>query len=269
MTTPDPIAPELSVPPDLILTSAQRALLHEVASRNDRDHGADFLGMVLSGSVARGMATERSDLDVYVVHAQETGRSTTRSPAVDEIPTTLPDLEHVSPFASEGWWYRWSFAYAVTLLDRTGGRIEPVVARLAAVDADEQRQILLDHDRLDGWVNYAYRSLKSDRDGRRREARLDAVESIPWLLDVVFTLEGRVRPYHKYLPWELREHPLPHWPGEDLLRLLDATMDGDPAALRETYARVRERCLAHDAASGSTVLQDVVDDWGVELEIFG
>jgi len=36
---------------------------------------------------------------------------------------------------------------------------------------------------------------------------------VPWLLDVVFTLAGRVRPFNKYLPWELAEHPLdvPEW----------------------------------------------------------
>lgn len=260
---------QLSFPPELALTSAQRALLVEVADRNHRDHGDDFVGMVLSGSVARGMATERSDLDVYVVLASDTDRRTTRSPDVDEVPTTVAELEDVSPFGSEGWWYRWSFAYAVTLFDRTGGRIPEAVARRAAVDADEQRQILIEHDRLDGWLNYAYRSLKSDRDGRRREARLDAVESLPWLLDVIFTLEGRVRPYQKYLPWELREHPLPHWPGDDLLRLIDATIEGDPGAVRETYAFVRARCLAHDEERGDHELQELIDDWGVELEIFG
>ena len=57
-------------------------------------------------------------------------------------------------------------------------------------------------------MNFAYRALKSHRDGRPLEARLDAAESLAWLLHVVFTLAGRLRPYNKYLPWELREHPL-------------------------------------------------------------
>jgi hypothetical protein len=39
--------------------------------------------------------------------------------------------------------------------------------------------VLVDHDRLDGWINYAYRSLKADRDDRRLERRLDAAESTP------------------------------------------------------------------------------------------
>ncbi|WP_341230440.1 hypothetical protein, partial [Nocardioides salarius] len=65
---------------------------------------------------------------------------------------------------------------------------------------------------------------------------------MPWLLDVVFSLAGRVRPYHKYLPWELRAHPLPGWDGERLLELVVATLDGDPAAIRETFGEVVARC---------------------------
>lgn len=53
------------------LGAAQRRLIVELAERNDADHGDAFLGLVLSGSAGRGMATERSDLDVYVVLADE------------------------------------------------------------------------------------------------------------------------------------------------------------------------------------------------------
>ena len=89
-------------------------------------------------------------------------------------------------------------------------------------------------------MNFACRSLKSHRDGRPLESRLDAVESLPWLMDVVFTLAGRVRPYNKYLPWELREHPLavPEWSAETFLPEVERTLTGDPAALRRTFAVV-------------------------------
>ncbi len=60
---------ELTLPPGL--SPERRDVLLDVASRNDREHGADFLGMVLSGSAGRGMATATSDLDVYVVLTDE------------------------------------------------------------------------------------------------------------------------------------------------------------------------------------------------------
>ena len=52
----------------------------------------------------------------------------------------------------------------------------------ATLTVDEQRHVLTAGDRLDGWINFAYRALKSDRDGRPLETRLDAAESVPWLI---------------------------------------------------------------------------------------
>lgn len=107
----------LTLPGDLSVE--RRLLLDDLARRNDTDHGPDLLGLVLSGSAGRGLATERSDLDVYVVltDAGMPDRKTTRSREVDEIPVSFSDLERVPPFGSEGWWYRWSFAWAPVLLD--------------------------------------------------------------------------------------------------------------------------------------------------------
>jgi len=216
------------------LSEEHRHLLGELASSNDLDQGDAFLGLILSGSAGRGLTTERSDLDVYVVLTDDAAaaRRTIRSTDVDELPIALSALESVPPFGDGGWWFRWSFAWAPVLFDRTGGRIQAAAQQQATLTTTEQSAVLIDHDRLDGWINYAYRALKSDRDGRPRERRLDAAESMPWLLDVVFTLAGRVRPYHHYLPWELREHPLPDWPETTLLDLIDLILDGDPSAIR-------------------------------------
>ncbi len=252
------------------LTPEQRELVVGLAERNDADHGEGLLGLVLSGSAARGMATERSDLDIYVVLTDEAARerTTTRAAAVDEIPIALSELEHVPPFGSEGWWFRWSFAWAPTLLDRTGGQISEAAQRQATLSEDEADAVLITHDRLDGWINYAYRALKSDRDDRPLERRLDAAESVPWLLDVIFALAGRVRPYHKYLPWELRTHPLRDWPAAVLLPLLERTLDGDATAIRETFTRVQACCASIDTAQGRDRTRAMIADWGEELEVF-
>jgi hypothetical protein len=246
------------------LTGEHRLLITDLADRNEAEHGDGLLGLVLSGSAGRGVATAWSDLDVCVVLSEEAAqqRSATRSPTVDELPVTLTELEQVPVFASRGWWFRWSYAWAPTLLDRTAGRIPAALRAQATLTLEEVDAVLLDHSRLDGWLNYVYRAVKSDRDGRALECRLDAAESMPWLLDVIFALAGRVRPYHKYLPWELREHPLPDWPVDVLLPLLQGTLDGDPAALRETFGRIQAGCLAHDAARGHHRTKETIDEWG-------
>jgi hypothetical protein len=101
------------------------------------------------------MATATSDVDVYVVLTDEggAGRDTAHSTTVDEIPYTLSDLAIVAPFHSGEWWFRWSFAWAPVLLDRTGGQLAELLHRQATVTDAEAKDILVDHDRLDGWVN--------------------------------------------------------------------------------------------------------------------
>jgi hypothetical protein len=215
------------------------------------------------------MATERSDVDVFVVlRTVPEGYRTTKSPAIDEVPIALSELDEVPVFGTDYWWYRWSFAWAPVLLDRTEGALPDAVRRQALVSPEEADSILIEHDRLDGWINYAFRALKSDRDGRELERRLDAAESVPWLLDTVFSMAGRVRPYHKYLPWELHQHPIEGWPGEVLLPLLTRTLDGDPAAIRETFALVDAQCTRYDAERGHTRTRDMVDGWGDGLAYF-
>jgi hypothetical protein len=257
----------LRLPPGL--SSEHRDLLAGLARRHEADHGQQLLGLVLSGSAGRGIATARSDLDVFVVLAGTGGRGpeTSRSATLDETVVAISDLERVPPFGTEGWWYRWSFAWAPMLLDRTGGRLASALRRQATVTADEAESILVEHDRLDGWLNFAYRSLKNDRDGRPLERRLDAAESMPWLLDVIFTLERRVRPYHKYLPWELRRHPLTRWHAEELLALLTATLDGDPSAIRAAFGRIEAACADFDSLIPVPVLTPVIEGWGDELPL--
>lgn len=260
--------------PDLVLpewlTSDQRARLVRLADRNAAAHGDDLLGLVLSGSAGRDLATEHSDLDVIVVlaDAAAAGRSSTHFPDVDEAVDSWSELTTVPGFGTEDWWYRWSYAWAPVLLDRTDGALTEAVRRQATLPAAEADAVLIDHDRLDGWLNFAYRALKNDRDGRALETRLDAAESVPWLLDVVFAMAGRVRPYNKYLPWELRTHPVDGWPAEVLLGLVQRTVDGDVGAIRETFTRVRAACSSYDAARGHTRTTDMVAGWGDELRLF-
>lgn len=106
-----------------------------------------------------------------------------------------------------------------------------------------------------------------DRDGRALECRLDAAESVPWLLDVIFSLAGRVRPYNKYLQWEVREHPLPSWPEPELLDVVSGILDGDPSAIRAAFRRVEALCAEFDRQRLQPVLTPIIEDWGDELRV--
>ncbi len=216
-------------------------------------------GLVLSGSAARGVATAHSDVDVYVVvHQPVAGWSTTRSRDIDTIYTTLEELS-APPSDPAEWGLRWSFAWARVLLDK-GGVAQAVHAQATLTDAEVSA--CLDHY-LDGYINFVYRSLKSARDGQTWEQRMDAVESVPWLLWCVFAFDNRVRPYNKYLRWELREHPFMNepWSHVPLTKLLERILaDGDPAAQRQLYQLVEQEAIRRDK-------RGIIDAWGDDIEL--
>lgn len=238
------------------------AALEEILGRTD----PGILGVVLSGSAGReGMATERSDVDVFVVYRDAVPHGMEKRPFVDEVTVSIADLEQTPPaFGSDTWWVRWSFAWVPVLRDEDG-RIARAVQRIATLSPDEQPTIV--RDRLDGVVNIVFRALKSDRDGRRFESRLDVVEAISWLLDTIFALSARIRPYNKYLAWELREHPLdvPEWSAAILLPQIEAMLEGDAAALRAVYGVVERECLRFDEVRGETACREIIDDWGDQI----
>ena len=252
------------IPP--YLSPTRQASLRDVARRLESDQAGSLLGIVLTGSAAHGLDSDLSDLDVLVIlnHVDDDHAPWIHSADLDVIPLTLGHLETVASFATPEWGYRWTYAWAPVLLDRTGGRIGAALERQTRLTLQETNSILVDHAQLGSWINLLYRALKSARDGTDLEARLDGAESVFMLLDVIFAVHGLVRPYNKYLRWALRNHPVPGWPGDDLLDLLQRTMTGDPEAMRRAYARVHDDCLVFDRRHGQKLLGEVFEEWADE-----
>jgi predicted nucleotidyltransferase len=70
------------------LPDAALQALTELVARED----PAIIGIILTGSAARGIATELSDVDVIVVRDElESAREVARSSAIDEIPMTMAE----------------------------------------------------------------------------------------------------------------------------------------------------------------------------------
>lgn len=206
-------------------------------------------GVVLTGSQARGMATVHSDHDVIVLVDERGGQwtRTRKTPALDEIVCTVDELADTSNF-----WERYAYRGARVLLDRLDGRIAALVQ--AQATPTEAEATAWSREYLDGYVNFVYRAAKNRRDGRPELARLEDMEAVPWFLMTLFPLYGRVRPYNKYLRWELETFPLDApW---DAASLPERVAE-DPGALFADLSRV-----ARERGHG-----DVLDAWGDELDL--
>ncbi|GAA2538881.1 hypothetical protein GCM10010435_02690 [Winogradskya consettensis] len=200
-------------------------------------------GLILTGSHARGTATVHSDRDLVMIGPAHYAR---RTATLDVAVVTIEDLADTSDI-----WQRYAFRGAKTLVDRRSGQITDLVHRQATPTAQEA--VTWAREGLDGYVNFLYRAAKSRRDDEHVAARLDEAESVSWLLLTVFALHGRVRPYNKYLRWELETYPLdPPW---------DATLPeravANPASLFPAV-----EALARDQGHG-----DILDAWGDDLTL--
>ncbi|GGS00184.1 hypothetical protein GCM10010169_51140 [Micromonospora fulviviridis] len=208
----------------------------------------DVLGLILTGSHARGMAGPASDHDVIVVVSDERRwRPTSRSAELDEIVYTRDQLADTSDE-----WQRYAFRGARILLDRTDGQLAELVQAQATLTGSEAAAWA--REGLDGYLNQIYRAAKNRRDGAPVLARLEEMESVSWFMTALFAMHGRVRPYHKYLRWELRTFPLGEpWHADTLPeRLAD-----DPSGLFPDLER-----LARAKGHG-----DVLDAWGPDLDL--
>ncbi|MGW5418718.1 hypothetical protein [Streptomyces sp. NPDC003943] len=215
------------------------------------------VGLVLKGSRAHdGMTTSHSDHDLYVILDDDAASELAaldgyRSARLDLVVTTLERFRRPAD------WERYAIARSRVLLDRRDGEVARIVSamgRLGAEDAFRSGAAL-----LDAYANALYRSVKNHRDGDALAGHLDAAASVGFLLDLLFALACRPRPYNKYLAWELDRFPLPGWESSALLDTVTRiTATGEVAPQQRLFARVE--AAARAAGHGA-----VLDAWGEDL----
>ena len=213
----------------------------------------EILGLYVFGSRGRDfMVDERSDWDVCIVLADREARDefdrefpSAHGAQVEIVSATLDGIRNER--SEHG---RYAAAHADVVLDKTGGELTRVLAELESLPSGTREAVV--REALDGYINQTYRSL-------RYGTRLDAVEAVPYALRTIFALADRVRPYNKYLEWELRHHPLEGWNADELLPLLDRILIGEPEALHELFELIEG--WARREGFG-----DVVDGWEPDVE---
>jgi hypothetical protein len=224
----------------------------------------NVIGLFLGGSRGKGIPTEHSDYDVYLIVARKVGEYRRKFPLrhgddPEVIVFSLAEFRRHAAVGSELEWNRYTFAHVRAEIDKTG-EIQELLDEKGTLPKQAARQIAA--EALDAYINQYYRAVKNLRDGDEPAARLDAAESVPYFLVTLFALHERVRPYNKYLRWELEQHPLPgtQWSAARLLPLLDAVASGDLTAQRRLFRDVEE--LARERKLGK-----VVDGWVADLTL--
>jgi len=222
-------------------------MLNQLLARAERDD--NVAGVAVFGSRAYGLHLhERSDWDVLVAVREPTDAYVSeRGGEIEFAQLTLARV------ADPPDWFRPALLHADIRLDKAG---ELADALRSATTVDPAAA----GEPLDGYVNMVYRSAKNARAGLRLASLLDAQESIPWYLQFVFNVNGRVRPYNKWLEWELAEHPLPASSRLHRALVERIARTGELTAQQELFRDVER--IARDAGLGA-----VVDGWEPDVPL--
>jgi hypothetical protein len=236
------------------------------------EHEPAILAFWLGGSRGMGRPTEFSDYDVGIIVAEAAYEAFCRElglqdpfqanwrPGVDLAVRTFPMFEAFAAWGTDESPYRYAFAHLRALVDKTS-RAQPLIDSKACVPNEAVAAFV--EASLDYLINQLYRALKSLRDGDAAASRLEAAEAVKPFLDAVFALHGgRLRPYYKYLAWELETWPLaqlPFGPQELLDRLAAVLGERAALALRELAAAT----LPAFRAAGYT---GAIEGWGEAMD---
>ncbi|MDO8571584.1 MAG: hypothetical protein Q7R79_02810 [bacterium] len=192
----------------------------------------NVLAFWLDGSHGKGAETKHSDYDGTmivkdaVLNQYKKKYGSKRNPEIELKVLTLSQLKKYAEYGSGMEWDRYNFAHLTTEFDRTK-KIQAIIDGKSTVPKNIRKKII--SPALGAFINLAYRAEKNIRDGDSTAAQLDTIEAIPFFLDAIFTLEGRVRPYNKYLTWGLEKYPLTLFPWKkgQLIKKITSAIAGD------------------------------------------
>jgi hypothetical protein len=215
----------------------------------------NIVGLMLAGSRGTGAyVTPESDYDAYVILRDDglLADYGKRFPSEhgDPVEYILFSLEGFRSHATPGTSSRWNaytFAHIEPLVDKLDGEISRIASAKALPGPGDAREF------LDGYLNQHYRSKKNLTAGRELEGHLDAAESVPWFLDFLFAAHDRVRPFNKWLRWELEHYPLEEpWRAGLLTRLETIVSTGSLEGQRNLFCDAEASPARAGSAMSST-----------------
>lgn len=217
-------------------------------------------GMILTGGRGKGFATENSDYDVFLVVADEKldeYKEKYESRRIDQVIEvfvfSLSEFTRHATIGSGGEDDGYNFTHLKAQVDKGG--IQELINEKGVLPKEKIKEIA--EKQIDAYMNQYYRAIKNHRDGNLLASRMDGIESIQYLLAAIFAMNGRIRPYNKYLEWEIDNFPLANfaWSKEEFLETIKSMMDnGDIELQKKLFRQARDLFYSNG-------FKDSIDGW--------
>ncbi|MHA1885177.1 MAG: nucleotidyltransferase domain-containing protein [Promethearchaeota archaeon] len=229
---------------------------------NKAKKDSNIVGFFLGGSRGKGFQTKHSDYDTYIIvkdsfiNQYKEKYPFRKFPGIDLIIFSISQFENYARWGSDEMWDRYSFSHVKALIDKNG-KIQEILDEKGKIPEKLLSKFIAGS--LDAYINYLYRSLKCIRDGNIEAARLEAALSIPGFLNVIFAIHnGRLRPYYKYLIWELETFPLTKFPldAKQIISILMKILDSADSKTQQRLLRITEEILRKEGFG------NVFESWG-------
>jgi hypothetical protein len=195
------------------------ALLANIVREADAD--PNVVGLVLHGSRSVGHDRPGSDYDLFFVL-----KAAVKPVAREHVESAWVTFDELR--AAEPTWWTDGMVQGQLLLDKSGGELERVLARLGeATDVETP---------YDGYLNSFVRGKAAARRGDELGARLHAADSVRYLAEALAALDGRRPRFHDRLAGHLGE-----WEPRLLAILRDPDVDVQRALQRDVQRLMESR----------------------------
>lgn len=212
------------------------------AAKND----SNIIGLFSTGSCGKGLITDESDFDATMIVKDDVLDDYKErykgfgGILCDLTIKTMAELEAAAIWGGPMSWDRYNYTHLQAEVDKTG-EIQKLIAEKGLVPEENRKEFVAAS--LDGFINQVFRSVKCFRDGNKIASQLEAADGLPSLLNAIFGIEGRIKPFYKYLDWELTKFPLQKlpWPKDEFIKiLLNIVQTGDLRTQQEVLGRIEK-----------------------------
>ena len=220
----------------------------------------DIIGFFLGGSRGKGFENSHSDYDTRMIVKDKVAKTYQRKyekikfSEIDLVVMSLSEFRKYALWGSPEAWDRYDFTHVKPLVSKSA-EIQKLINDKGSIPKDRRHDFILFS--LDAYINGVFRSVKCFRNRNEAGTRLEASTSIPYLLDLVFALHDRPKPFYGYLDRELKKYPLDKlpWSGKSFSKMILNILSTADLKTQQKILKTIEKLFREEGFG------QVFDDW--------